>query len=145
MPNVLLTKELSPPASASRPTTLLRTGGESASVRRESLSPAMSMSNLRRDSVIRAPSAKLNHAPVEQMSPIELRHEVRVLRQEVEQYQSSMLRLTTELENLKQKQKEERQRRQEARAARLQMLSRLQDAVEEKVAADQTEEEAAHA
>lgn len=75
------------------------------------------------------PATKGN--PVEAMSVNELRHEVRLLRQEVERYQASELKLAMELQSMKERQGEERRRRKEARTVRLQMLNRLQDAVQE--------------
>ncbi|KAG5495842.1 hypothetical protein JIQ42_02712 [Leishmania sp. Namibia] len=73
----------------------------------------------------RGPSA-LQSRPVEQLSTIELRHEVHRLREEVERYQSGELRMTMELQTLREKQKAERKRRRDARAARMQMLTRMQ-------------------
>lgn len=73
----------------------------------------------------RAPSA-LQSRPVEQLSTIELRHEVHRLREEVERYQSGELRMVMELQTLREKQKAERKRRRDARAARIQMLARMQ-------------------
>ncbi|CAG9579290.1 conserved hypothetical protein [Leishmania major strain Friedlin] len=73
----------------------------------------------------RAPSA-LQSRPVEQLSTIELRHEVHRLREEVERYQSGELRMVMELQTLREKQKAERKRRRDARTARIQMLARMQ-------------------
>ncbi|KAG5471340.1 hypothetical protein LSCM1_01421 [Leishmania martiniquensis] len=76
----------------------------------------------------RGPSA-LQSRPVEQLSTIELRHEVHRLREEVERCQSRELRMAMELQALREKQKAERKRRRDARAARLQMLTRMQSSI----------------
>ncbi|XQJ29339.1 hypothetical protein NXY56_005385 [Leishmania guyanensis] len=73
----------------------------------------------------RGPSA-LQSRPVEKLSMIELRHEVHRLREEMERYQSGELRMAMELQTLREKQKAERKRRRDARAARMQMLVRMQ-------------------
>lgn len=132
MPTVVTTDGKAPsppPSSMPRMTTNVMTADgrslPSPSRRDSYLSTAMQ----RRES--RAPAPTISLQPVEQMTPIELRHEVRVLRQEVERHQSIELRLTNELQLVREKQREERRRRQDAREARLQMLTRLQDAVQE--------------
>ncbi|KAG5497590.1 hypothetical protein JKF63_03855 [Porcisia hertigi] len=72
-------------------------------------------------------SASLLHSrPVEQLSMIELRHEVHHLREEVERHQSVELRFAMELQTLREKQKAEGKRRRDARSARFQMLTRMQ-------------------
>lgn len=73
----------------------------------------------------RGPSI-LQTRPVEQLSTIELRHEVHRLREEVERHQSGELRMTMELQTLREKHKAERKRRRDARVARMQMVARIQ-------------------
>lgn len=65
------------------------------------------------------------------MNPRELRHEVLQLREEVDRLKSTELRLATELETTREELRDERRNRQRTRTVRLQMLSRLQDAVQE--------------
>lgn len=69
--------------------------------------------------------------PIDQMTPLELKHEVMRLRQEVETHQSNELRLSMEIQTTREKLKEEKMRRRESRQIRAQMLSRLQTAVED--------------
>jgi hypothetical protein len=81
----------------------------------------------------RGASASLQSRPVEQLSTIELRHEVHRLREEVERHQSGELRLSLDLQTLREKQKAEHKRRRDARLARLQMLTRMQDNITEAI------------
>ncbi|KPI85755.1 hypothetical protein ABL78_5173 [Leptomonas seymouri] len=90
----------------------------------------------------RGVSASLQSRPVEQLSTIELRHEVHRLREEVERHQSGELRLSMELQTLREKQKAERKRRRDARLARTQMLLRMKDTITEVIERSNQELEA---
>lgn len=90
----------------------------------------------------RGTSVALQSRPVEQLSTIELRHEVHRLREELERHQSVELRLTMDLQTIREKQKAEHKRRRDARVARMQMLTRMQDSIAEVIEKSNRELEA---
>ncbi|KAK7198765.1 hypothetical protein NESM_000841500 [Novymonas esmeraldas] len=89
----------------------------------------------------RGPST-LQSRPVEQLTTIELRHEVHRLREEVERHQSGELRTAMELQTLRAKQKADHKRRREARMACIQMLTRMQGSIDDIMERSTTELEA---